>query len=220
MPDWGTIASLATAAGTLILAVATFFSTRSANRAARAAERSLLLGLRPILMSARQEDPPEKVRFGDEHWVRTSDGMATIDELDGRFYLVMPLRNVASGIAVLHGWDLIADRRTATEPHGDPVSFRRHTRDLYVPAGLTGFWQGAVREPSDPLHASLRRAVTERRPVTVDLLYGDHEGGQRAITRFVLTCRGQAEEPDQGLHRTRWFCSVVRHWNLDRHDPR
>jgi hypothetical protein len=220
MPDWGTIASLATAAGTLILAIATFFSTRSANRAARAAERSLLIGLRPVLLSARQEDPPEKVRFGDEHWVRISDGMATIDELDGRLYLVMPLRNVASGIAVLHGWDLSAERRSAAEPHGEPASFRRHTRDLYVPAGLTGFWQGAVREPSDPVHAPLCRAIAERTPVTIDLLYGDHEGGQRAITRFVLTCRGGPEEREGVPHRTQWFCSVVRHWNLDRHNPR
>ena len=40
-PDWVTIASLATAGGTLVLAVATFSSVRSGNRTARAAERSL-----------------------------------------------------------------------------------------------------------------------------------------------------------------------------------
>lgn len=45
--DWGTIASLATAGGTLILAVSAFASVRSANRAALAAERSLLVGLQP-----------------------------------------------------------------------------------------------------------------------------------------------------------------------------
>ena len=47
--DWGTIAELATAGGTLVLAISTFASVRSANRAARAAERSLLVGLQPLL---------------------------------------------------------------------------------------------------------------------------------------------------------------------------
>ena len=42
-----TLASLTTAAGTLVLAVATFSSTRSANRASRVAEQALLVGLRP-----------------------------------------------------------------------------------------------------------------------------------------------------------------------------
>ena len=48
MADITTIAELGTAGGTLILAVATFGSVRSANRAARVAERSLELGLRPL----------------------------------------------------------------------------------------------------------------------------------------------------------------------------
>ena len=51
--DWASIASLATAAGTLVLAVATFAAVRSANRAARAAEQSLLVGLRPLLVPSR-----------------------------------------------------------------------------------------------------------------------------------------------------------------------
>ena len=41
MNDWTTVSSLATGVGTLVLAVATFASVRSANRAAHAAERSL-----------------------------------------------------------------------------------------------------------------------------------------------------------------------------------
>ena len=40
--DWATVASLATALGTLVLAVATFSAVRSGNRTARAAELSLL----------------------------------------------------------------------------------------------------------------------------------------------------------------------------------
>jgi hypothetical protein len=53
LADLATIAGLGTAAGTLVLAVATFSSTRSANRAARVAERTLLLGLRPALVPGR-----------------------------------------------------------------------------------------------------------------------------------------------------------------------
>ena len=48
MADITTIAELGTAGGTLILAVTTCGSVRSANRAARVAERSLELGLRPL----------------------------------------------------------------------------------------------------------------------------------------------------------------------------
>ncbi|MDQ6747375.1 MAG: hypothetical protein M3010_04625, partial [Candidatus Dormibacteraeota bacterium] len=66
MADWVTISSLATAGGTLVLAVATFSSVKSANRTARLAERSLLAGLRPVLTPSREDDPSERVRFGDQ----------------------------------------------------------------------------------------------------------------------------------------------------------
>jgi hypothetical protein len=39
--DWTTFAELGTALGTLVLALATFASVRSGNRAARLSERSL-----------------------------------------------------------------------------------------------------------------------------------------------------------------------------------
>jgi hypothetical protein len=64
-----TISALATAGGTLVLAGATYASVRSANRAARVAERSLLAGLRPLLMPSRLDDPPQKVTFVDEVWL-------------------------------------------------------------------------------------------------------------------------------------------------------
>ena len=47
MADWSTAASLATALGTLVLALATFVAVRAANRAARVAETSMLIGIRP-----------------------------------------------------------------------------------------------------------------------------------------------------------------------------
>src|SRR4051812_4362632 len=99
MADWSTIASLATAGGTLVLAVATFTSVRSANRAARIAEQSLLTRMRPLLVSSRLEDPPEKVGFMDDHWVKVPGGAGTAEVVDGAIYLTMALRNVGSGIA-------------------------------------------------------------------------------------------------------------------------
>jgi hypothetical protein len=55
--DWATVASLATALGTLILAVAAFSAIRSANVMARVAQQALLAGQRPVLMAARRDDP-------------------------------------------------------------------------------------------------------------------------------------------------------------------
>jgi hypothetical protein len=216
MADTSTIASLATAGGTLVLALATFSSTRSANRAARVSEQALQVGLRPLLFNARPQDPPQKVGFVDDHWLVLRDGLAAVQEFEGSLYLAIPLRNVASGIAVLHGWHLWTqrDRRTIPPPL-DSDEFRRLNRDLYVPAGDNNFWQAAVRDPDDPLYAPLREAINARDGISVDVLYGDHEGGQRTVTRFFLAPRSHADEEPW-----RWQCSTARHWNLDRADPR
>ena len=80
--DWATVSSLATGVGTLVLAVATFASVRSANRAARAAELSLLEGLRPLLVPSRMQDPPEKISFVDQHWVHVDGGNGLIETTD------------------------------------------------------------------------------------------------------------------------------------------
>src|SRR3954470_4629582 len=104
MADWATISSLATAGGTLILAIATFGSVRSANRAARTAERSLLAGLRPVLLPSRLQDAEQKFNWVDGHWTRLSGGQAGVERIDDVIYLSLPLRNVGAGIAVLQGW--------------------------------------------------------------------------------------------------------------------
>jgi hypothetical protein len=216
MADTSTIASLATAAGTLILAVATFASTRSANRAARVSEQALKVGLRPVLFNARPQDPPQKVGFIDDHWLALRDGLAAVQESEGKLYLAIPLRNVASGMAVLHGWHLWPQRVNGDTPPARIEDFRRLQRDLYVPAGDISFWQAAVRDPEDPLHTPLLSAIVSGEAIAVDILYGDHEGGQRTITRFFLTPRHHADDEQPWL----WLCSTSRHWNLDRDDPR
>lgn len=209
MADWTTISSLATAGGTLVLAAATFAAVRSANRSARATERALLAGIRPVLVPSRMEDPPQKVGFRDQHWVRVPGGHATVEVTDDAIYLAIALRNVGSGIAVLDRWDFYPDRQTG-DSYRDPKEFHRLTRDIYVPASDMGFWQGVFREPSDPIFAIASRAITERQMMTIDLLYGDHEGGQRTISRFAILPAGE----DQ------WLATVARHWNLDRANPR
>jgi hypothetical protein len=217
MADTSTIASLATAGGTLVLAVATFASTRSANRAARISEQSLKVGLRPVLFNARPQDPPQKVGYGDDHWVVLRGGLAVAQEADGNIYLALPLRNVASGIAVLHGWHLWPRRAGLEDPHPEIDDFRTQTRDLYVPAGDVSFWQAALRDTDDELFQPVHEAIATGAPLSVDLLYGDHEGGQRTITRFYMVPRqGQPDDDEPWLR----LSSVSRHWNLDRADPR
>ncbi len=217
MADWSTIASLATAGGTLVLAAATFSSVRAGQRSTRIAERStalaeraLLLGLRPVLAPSRVTDPPEMVRFGEGRMVSVEGGMAAVERDGERYYFVMPLRNVGNGLAVIQAWRFEAARPEIDTPHAEPGEHREQTRDLYVPAGDTGFWQGAIREPDDPFRKGLREAFEAGGVLTVDLLYGDHEGGQLTISRFILT-----REEDG-----RWRPAVVRHWALESIDPR
>jgi hypothetical protein len=207
--DWVTISALATAGGTLVLALATFASVRSANRAARAAERSLLAGLRPLLVPSKLDDPPQKVGFADDKWVVAAGGRGVAEVAETAIYLAISLRNVGAGIAVLHGWSF-SPGRVRDEAHEKPEDFTRLTRDLYVPAGDVGFWQGVFRDPAADEFAGAREAIEARSWLTIELLYGDHEGGQRMISRYALV-PGQ----DGG-----WLASAGRHWNLDRADPR
>jgi hypothetical protein len=213
MPDWATISSLATAGGTLVLAAATYSAVRSANRSARIAEQTRQVGLRPVLVSSRLQDPPEKISWVDDHWTKVPGGGASVEVVDGNILLAMSLRNVGAGIAVLQGWlpnPAAPPGRIAERPHADPEAFRRQTRDLYVPAGDLGFWQGAIRDRDDDAYPDMLRAIEARQRLTVDVLYTDHEGGQRAISRFAMI-----PHQDSG-----WMCTIVRHWNLDREDPR
>lgn len=207
---WATVAELGTAAGTLVLAFATFASVRSANRSARTADRALLAGLRPLLVNSRPEDPVLKVGFQDQHWLHLAGGTGAAEVGDGAIYLSMNLRNVGAGIAVLHGWLALPDVPAGAGGAPDPATFRSLTRDLYVAPGDTGFWQGAFRDPAADDFAAMRIRIQQRDVITIFVLYGDFEGGQRTISRFSLT-------PTE--HDT-WLISISRHWNLDRPDPR
>jgi hypothetical protein len=207
--DWVTISSLATAGGTLVLAIATFASVRSANRAARTAERSLLAGLRPLLLPARLEDPPQKITFVEGEYLVAPGGAAVAQCTEQAVYLAAALRNVGAGIAVLHGWHFYPDRVTGAE-HPPPEEFTRLTRDLYVPVGDVGFWQGSFRDPSSDEFARARAVIERRGDWSVDILYSDAEGGQRMISRYGMLAREDGQ----------WLVSAGRHWNVDRSGPR
>jgi len=210
MADWVTISALASAGGTLVLAGATFSSVKSANRAARVAERSLMAGLRPLLLPSKLDDPPQKVGFADDKWLMIPGGQGASDVSPEAVYMAIALRNVGAGIAVLHGWHFYPERRLENMQPTSLEDFTRLTRDLYVPVGDVGFWQGAFRDPAAPEFAESAAAITGRQATIVDLLYGDNEGGQRVISRFSMVPR------DDGG----WLIAAGRHWNVDRDDPR
>ena len=208
MADWSTIASVGTAVGTLVLAIATYASVRSAKRSALASERALLAAIRPVLVSSRLEDPAEKVGFVDQHWVKVDGGRGVVEVTDEAIYMAIALRNVGSGLAVLDRWDVHVDRPRNEVTQTD--DFRRLTRDIYVPAGDHGFWQGALRDTIEPIFAEVREAASQGRMITIDILYGDQEGGQRTVTRITL----------MPMENGQPIASVSRHWYLDRTDPR
>lgn len=213
--DWTTISSLATGAGTLVLAIATFASVRSANRSARVAEEALLEQRRPIFTQSRLDDPAQKIMFVEQHWVQ-ADGGHGVAEHDGNLYFAMSLRNVGSGIGVCQAWHVTAglqSPRDAPQPVAEE-QFRLQTRDMYIPAGDIGMWQGALRDRNDPTYQAVAEAIDNREIVTIELLYSDQAGGQRTISRFGLI---PYETPDG---QVRWFSTINRHWYLDRTGPR
>jgi hypothetical protein len=207
--DWVTISSLATAGGTLVLAGATFSAVRSAHASTRVTERALLAATRPLLVPTRPQDPPEKISFLDDHWIRPEGGRAVLEVTPDVIYMGFGLRNVGSGVAVLDRWDLHPELAPHT-PMRDVGEFRRLSRDLYIAGGDQGFWQGALRDPDDPVFADTADAIKTRRRFAIDVLYGDHEGGQRTISRFGMWPYGDDV----------WLTSATRHWNLDQSAPR
>jgi hypothetical protein len=211
--DWATIATFATAIGTLVLAIATFAAVRSSNRSARIAEAAFEVNLRPVLVTSRLDDPIQKIRWVDDHWARLEGSQASVELVDGSIYLAISVRNVGSGLAVTFGWSVFAEVVLNDVPHRPPEDFRLQTRDLYIAPGDIGFWQAAIREVGDPDYAALSRDIRDGQAFTIDVLYGDHEGGQRTVTRFGMI-------PKRVDDDTKWFPSVARHWNLDRPDPR
>ena len=87
-----------------------------------------------------------------------------------------------------------------------PIPSAASSRDLYIPPGDFGYWQGALRDRDDASYAELHNTIAARVRLAIYLLYSDHEGGQRTISLFSLS-------PADGTDSV-WLTSVVRHWNL------
>ena len=215
MTDWSTVASLATAAGTLVLAVATFASIRSANRsariserAARTAEQSLLANQRPLLVSSRLQDPEQKVQYPEGQWLRVDGGRAGLELTDEVVYLAVSVRNVGSGVAVLRGW-YVCTGLQRDRSHPPIEEFTNQQLDIYVAPGDNGLWLSALRDPAADIFPVVTEAINAGEPLVIYLLYGDMEGGQRVITQFSLRHADKF-----------WLAQASRHFNVDRPDPR
>jgi hypothetical protein len=208
---WVTVSSLATAAGTLVLSLATFAAVRSSNRSARVAEAALQEQRRPLLAPSRLEDPKQKIMFLEGNWVSAPGGRAALEIHDGAVYLAISLRNVGSGIAVCQGWAAkVGQGLSSILPAHTPLEdLRLQSRDLYVPAGDIGMWQGALRNPDDQVRADLVDAIEAGQAIEVEVLYSDQVGRQRTISRFRLVPAGDT-----------WLASLNRHWYLDWDGPR
>lgn len=207
MADWVAISGLATAGGTLALAATTYSSVRSANRAARVAELSLLAGLRPLLVESAEDDPVQHVNFHDVTALPVPGGGAYVGEVDGNVYIVLSLKNVGPGIAVLHGGRVYAEQRMSRPDPSSVEEMRMLQRDLYISPGDVGYWQIAHRE-NDEARRQLASAIAAG-ILSAEVLYGDYEGGQRVVTRFGIRRIGDT-----------WQVSTIRHWQLDRDEVR
>jgi hypothetical protein len=165
-------------------------------------------------VQSRADDPPQKAGFSDDIWLIARGGQGDARVTDEAVYFAIAVRNVGTGIAVLHGWHLYPEIQLGPEMGPTPLEeITMLTRDLYIAPDDVGFWQGAFRDPSSEPYRAARRAVEAPQRMSIDILYGDFEGGQRVISRFLLS----PLETEEGL---RWYASVGRHWNVDRPDPR
>ncbi|WP_249011790.1 hypothetical protein [Conexibacter sp. DBS9H8] len=211
--QWATLASLGTALGTLVLAIATFVAVQASKRSTRLSEIALEERRRPVLTHSRLNDPPQKLRFIDGHWVTAEGGRASVAQIDGSVYLAISLRNVGAGMAVCQAWAVAPsyDRSEEAHRHRPLEAFRTQARDIYVPAGDIGMWQGALRGPDDEDRVRLVEAIDNGEAISIELLYSDLVGNQRTISRFGLL---------PGAEDGEWYASMSRHWHLDQDGPR
>jgi len=132
-------------------------------------------------------------------------------------YLIISLRNVGSGIAVCQGWAVRPGFLTSSSmaTHLPEQEFRTQTRDLFIPPGDIGMWQGALRDHHDVTCSQVAEAIDGRDGITIELLYSDQVGEQRTISRFSLSPYRNDDSGEEG-----WIATGSRHWFLDRAGPR
>ena len=174
-----------------------------------------MAGQRPLLVHSRTEDPEQAVQFVEGNWLEVPGGGASAEASDSAIYLAASVRNVGTGLAVMHGWHILLEPPNE-RTHPPLEDFIGQIRDIYVAPGDNGIWQGAFRDPDAEIFKAVRAAIQARELVVLSLLYGDFEGGQRVITQFSLRYQPGVEPDLTG----RWLASAARHINVDRPDPR
>lgn len=131
------------AAGTLVLAVATFAAVRSANRSARISELTLQEQRRPVLVDSREQDIAQNVGFVDGRRLTVPGGGAGVEATGDGVHLAISLRNVGAGLAVPQGrWAArrigsVVSARSAASGYG-----RATAAGGPPPSGATGTWRG------------------------------------------------------------------------------
>jgi len=137
----------------------------------------------------------------------------------------MLVRNVGNGMAIIQAWEPFPGQRTSSDEWGSIDEFRPQTRALWIAPGDVAFWQGALRDEGDSLQRAVSSAVAHDGALTVDLLYFDHEGGQRTVSRFSIVRReggegGQASSEGGGASGggqasgNQWWVSLSWHRTL------
>jgi len=76
--------------------------------------------------------------------------------------MVISVRNVGTGLAVMRGWRVEASGQPQLA-HPPLEDFTTQTRDIYVAPGDVGFWQGALR---DSAAAQFKASPPQSRPAT------------------------------------------------------
>jgi hypothetical protein len=80
-----------------------------------------------LLVPTRPEDAPQKVGFMDDKWLVVPGNQGAAEATAEAVYLAIAVRNVGSGIAVLHGWYFDSDlRRGPREDDGWYATVARH----------------------------------------------------------------------------------------------
>jgi hypothetical protein len=132
-------------------------------------------GVTPGAHTSRWQDPGEKIGFMDDHWVKVTGGHGLAEVTDEAIHLAIALRNVGSGLAVLHGWSFYPERHsgpgrayrsvppersTPCRPHlsiaRPPPSFHGRGRDLHT-------WTQAACPPI-PLHGWINSGSSPHLP--------------------------------------------------------
>jgi len=159
-------------------------------------------------VNSRLQDPPQKIQYPEGTALKVDGGSAAIEVTDDVVYLAVSVRNVGSGVAVLHGW-AVQVGLTTERSHPPLGDFTTQNLDIYVAPGDNGLWLSALRDPAADIFTAVTDAFKAGDPLVINLLYGDFEGGQRVITQITVR---HANE--------RWLAQATRHFNVDRPDPR